>query len=289
MKHALVTGSAGFVGRYLVPKLEAAGYQVLGVDPRHISQDAKRISANFENYLHDHSETRFDIVVHLAANIPDVHERIHAGHIAYSDILLDYAMADYVAHHPPREAFVWPTSCAVDYPDDPYAWVKLTGERVFGALKKIPLKVLRPFSGYGGDQALSYPFPAILNRAIRREDPLTVWGSGTQVRDFVHIDDLTDAFLRAIDHFPPHTPIEIGTGVGTDFLTLARMMADAVGYHPEVKALSDKAESSRRRVANPAAAEACGFKPKVTLSEGIRRALGAKSSAPKEIVTALRG
>ena len=133
--------------------------------------------------------------------------------------------------------------------------------------------MLRPFSGYGGDQARSYPFPAILNRARNRENPLTVWGSGTQVRDFIHIDDLTDAFMWAIDHFPAHTPIDIGTGIGTDFITLAKMMADAVGYSPEIKPLSEKAESSRRRVGNPAAAESYGFKPKISLGEGIRRAL----------------
>ena len=274
MRQALVSGSAGFVGRHLVPKLEAAGYEVVAVDPRE-KADAKRgrISATFDEYLRDCPDGTFDVIVHLAANIPDIHERIHSGHIAYSDIPLDYAMADYVSRHPPREAFVWPTSCAVDYPDDPYAWVKLTGERVFGSLKEIPLKVLRPFSGYGGDQALSYPFPAILQRARNRENPLTVWGSGTQVRDFIHIDDLADAFMWAMDHFPAHTPIDIGTGIGTDFIHLARMMADAVGYSPEIKPLSEKAESSRRRVANTAAAESFGFKPKISLSEGVRRAL----------------
>ena len=228
------------------------------------------IAASFDEYLREHQGLHYDLIVHLAANIPDVHERIHAGHVAYSDILIDYAMADYVAKHPPREAIVWPTSCAVDFPDDPYAWVKLTGERVFGALKNIPVKMLRPFSGYGGDQALSYPFPAILNRAINREDPLTVWGSGTQVRDFVHIDDLTDAFVWAINHFPSHTPVDIGTGVGTDFLMLARMIADAVGYSPEIKPLSEKAESSRRRVANPRTAESYGFIPKIMLLDGIK-------------------
>jgi nucleoside-diphosphate-sugar epimerase len=274
VKYALVSGSAGFVGRHLVPKLEAAGYHVIGVDPKHAGNDhGQKVCGLIDSYLREHSDIRFDVIVHLAANIPDIHERIHSDHRAYSDILLDYAMADYVSNHPPREALVWPTSCAVDYPDDPYAWVKLTGEKVFGALKQIPLKVLRPFSGYGADQALSYPFPAILNRAKRRENPLTVWGSGTQVRDFIHIEDLTDAFMWAIDHFPSHTPIDIGTGIGTDFLTLARMMAEGVGYEPTIKPLSDKSESSRRRVARPDVAASHGFTPKITLAEGIKRSL----------------
>ena len=79
--------------------------------------------------------------------------------------------------------------------------------------------------------------------------------------------------MWAIDHFPTHNPIEIGTGIGTNFLELAKMMADGVGYQPEIKPLSEKAESSRRRVANPELAELHGFKPKITLEEGIRRSL----------------
>jgi len=218
----------------------------------------------------------FDVVINLAANIENVDARMKGGVSMYQDTVLDYAMAEYLEKHPPRECAVWMTSCAVDYPDDPYAHVKLNGERLAGALvnQGVPVVILRPYSGYGPDQSQGYPFPAILGRAVRREDPLTVWGSGKQVRDFVHIDDLTDAILWGIEKGPRGIPIPVGTGIGTDFLTLARMMADAVGYSPEIKALPQKAQSSPRRVCDPAFTELHGWKAKIGLAEDIRRAVG---------------
>jgi nucleoside-diphosphate-sugar epimerase len=270
MPEALVTGAAGFVGRHLVPKLQKAGYFVCTIDPASNQGSVEQIV-----HAATHFQISYDVVVHLAANILDVDARTKAGLAMYDDILLDMKMCRYLEEFPPRQCFVAMSSCATDFPDDPYAWVKLTLEKFAGALhrQKVPVAILRPFSGYGPDQALSYPFPAILNRAIKKEDPLTVWGSGTQVRDWIHIEDLTDAILWAIHSAPRGIPIDIGTGIGTDFASLATMMASALGYSPEVKALADKAEASKRRVADTALASQHGFTAKISLEEGIRRAL----------------
>lgn len=268
-KTALVTGSYGFVGRHLVPKLKAAGYSVTEIDPR--DPYSPSTAERFVKVAHGY---KFDVVVHLAANIPDVDQRLKGGHIAYQDILTDYTMVDYLAKNPPRQCVVWPTSCAVDYPDDPYAWVKLTGEKLFKTIKGVPVYMLRPYSGYGSDQALTYPFPAILKRALAKESPLMVWGTGKQIRDFIHIDDLTDAFMLAVAHtFPAYTPVEIGTGVGIQIRDLAWKMAQAVGYSPQIGTMSNKATSSDHRVARTQLAETCGFRTKITLEEGIVRAI----------------
>ena len=264
MKTALVTGRDGFVARHLIKKL--SGYSVLGTE-------------DLGDFIRQHPQS-FDLVVHLAANIENVDARMRGGVGMYQDTVLDYAMAEYLEKHPPRECAVWMTSCAVDYPDDPYAWVKLNGEKLAAALHRrgVPIAILRPYSGYGGNQAQGYPFPAILGRAMRREDPLTVWGSGKQVRDWVHIDDLTDAIMWAIKDAPKGIPVPIGTGVGTDFLTLARMMAKAAGYEPEIKPLPQKAESSPRRVCDTTLARMHGWKATISLEEGIRRAVGEHES-----------
>lgn len=264
---ALVTGADGFVGRHLVPKLQDK-YQMVCLDTNYGVDIAKFL----ERWPR---EIRFDVIVHLAANIVDVDARAKAGVSIYNDIALDLAFLNYVQQNPPRECLIAMSSCATDYPEDPYAWVKLSLEKFAGNLHRqgIPVAILRPFSGYGQDQKLSYPFPAILRRAANKENPLTVWGSGTQVRDWIHIEDLTDAIVWAIKSAPRGVPIDIGTGIGTDFASLARMMADAVGYSPEVKALTEKAEASRRRVADPALAAQHGWTAKITLEEGIRSAL----------------
>lgn len=268
LKTALVTGSAGFVGRHLVPRLRNEGYDVKTLDIKEGNGILKSLPI---------VKRRYDLVVHLAANIEDVDARIKGTHRGFNDIALDLCVAEYVYNNPPKECLIWPTSCAIDNPNDPYAWVKLTGEKIFGTLSKHNIRVvmLRPFSGYGDDQALSYPFPAILQRAFSKQDPLYVWGSGEQIRDFIHIDDLVEAFMIGKDKFPSGVPVEIGTGRGVSFIQLAKMMAQAVGYKPAINCQLAKAQSSMYRVADPSVAAHYGFKAKVSLEEGIKRSIKA--------------
>jgi nucleoside-diphosphate-sugar epimerase len=262
MMRALITGHEGFVGRHLVPKLEGAGYKVQG------TEDVLGFLAS------PLAETSWDVVVHLAANIINVHDRGRMGMRGFDDLDLDRRMCAWVEQNPPRKAMVVMSSCALDFPDDPYCIVKRTLEAFAQTLhrRRVPVVVLRPYSGYGPDQSLEYPFRAILGRALRHEDPLTVWG-GSQVRDWVHIDDLTDAIVYGIDHFPHGEPVAIGTGVGTDFFTLAEKMAAAVGYAPQVVGDASKQSSSPRRVADTCIAAQHGWQATITLEEGIARAV----------------
>lgn len=270
---ALVTGSDGFLGRHLCPALEKAGYEV------------DRVPSGLEEWLAPSpgSKTHYDVVYHLAANILDVDARFKAGVNIYYDIGLDFRMAQYIQNHPPG-CYVYPSSCAVDNLEDPYSWIKLTGERFCHALHKtgVEVVILRPFSGYGSDQSPDYPFRAILERVLRGDDPVVVWGDGTQVRDWIHVDDLMRAFLLAPALFPRDVPIEIGTGVGTSMLDLAFMMANEVAHRrdqyetqmvPRVECDSSKETSSLKRVASIMPALAHGWKSTIPLEEGIARAV----------------
>lgn len=58
---------------------------------------------------------------------------------------------------------------------------------------------VRSVGAYGEDQDLSYPVPALAARAAKKENPFEVWGTGKQGRDFVHIDDVLDLTLLAMD------------------------------------------------------------------------------------------
>jgi len=262
---AFVTGYEGFVGRHLVPKLVRAGYEVHGTE-------------DLDGFLQSpQAAMKWDVVVHLAANIINVHDRGKIGMKAFEDLELDARMFRWVEGNPPAKAMVVMSSCALDFPEDPYCMVKLTLEAFAQCLHKqgIPVVILRPFSGYGGDQSFEYPFRAIVGRARRREDPLVVWG-GSQVRDWVHIEDLTGAIVHGIEHFPRGVPVQIGTGIGTDFFSLAKQMAEAVGYAPKVSGDITKQSSSPRRVADPSLAKAYGWQASISLEQGIRQALNTR-------------
>lgn len=266
---ALVTGSSGFVGRHLTAKLKAAGYEVIEIDTRH-----ERFPTDMRWYLRVGVKEEFDVIVHCAANILDIDQRVKGKLDCYQDLELDYLMCKYVEANPPKKCFVAMSSCAAQFPveEDPYSFVKQALEKFCERLHKqgISLVIMRPFSGFGADQAESYPFPALLGRALRKEDPLTVWGSTETVRDWIHIDDLTDAILWAIEEGPRGVPLQIGSGIGTRFGDLARMMAEEVGYEPRIEALGGKAAGHPWRVAETV------YQPKKSLREAIREAIAGR-------------
>lgn len=160
-------------------------------------------------------------------------------------------------------------------PDMTYGWSKLTGEYLAQiAAKHYGLKVacVRPFSGYGEDQDLSYPIPAIAARAARKEDPFEVWGSGYQGRDFVHIDDCIDCILLAIEHIHDGSAINIGFGKLTTFREIIDLFCEFAGYKPTIKPLLDKPVGVHSRYADMTyVMNRFGWYPKISLREGMKR------------------
>jgi nucleoside-diphosphate-sugar epimerase len=278
MRAALVTGSAGFVGRHLVPVLQTAGFDVVGIDPN--SEDKTPEYKNCESLWTYLDRRRFDVVVHLAANIEGIDKRVAGGAIQFADAVLDYKMARWLELQP-HGLYIHMTSCAVSAPapEDPYCSVKRFGEEMLMHTCKqagIPAVFFRPYSGYGTDQSEAYPFGAILARALRGEDPLTVWGSNGTVRDFVHIDDIVSAIMDAVDgKLPTYIPIEVGTGVGTRLGDLAKMIAVAVGYKPQITVDESKPVGAAVRVMDPSTVtcggrgKVAGYLGSITVEDGI--------------------
>jgi UDP-glucose 4-epimerase len=160
-------------------------------------------------------------------------------------------------------------------PDMTYGWSKLTGEFLAQIAAKhygISVACVRPFSGYGEDQDLSYPVPAIAARAARMENPFEVWGTGFQGRDFVHIDDCIDAIIMATEQISDGSAINIGSGKLTTFRDLIQLFSSFAGYQPEIKALVDKPVGVHSRYSNiDYVKQRLDWAPKVSLEEGMRR------------------
>jgi len=160
-------------------------------------------------------------------------------------------------------------------PDMTYGWCKLTGEYLaYIAAKYYGVKVtcIRPFSGYGEDQDLSYPIPAIALRAAYKESPFEVWGSGHQGRDFVHIDDVLDCILLAMDKIHDGSAINIGMGKLTTFREIIGLFTKFAGYDPEIKPLLDKPVGVHSRYCNmDYVKKTLGWEAKISTEEGMRR------------------
>jgi len=289
---ALITGSAGFVGRHMQAELEQRGWEVNGVDiADHASNDAVDYFRRYTGYF------AYDLVVHAAASAPHRNAIDHEhGHFA-RNVQLDAAMFDWAVRTGQKRVLYLSSSAAypqalqdvaaggwrlaeddisltdAEEPDSEYGWAKLTGERMAAAARRagLPVTVVRPFSGYGEDQSPDFPFTAILERAKRQDRPLEIWGSGDQTRDWIHISDVVNAALAVVET-GVEEPVNLCTGRGVTMRELATMAAHAVGYEPRIKALPDKPAGVLHRVGDPTRLHAY-YEPKVTLEEGIERAL----------------
>lgn len=160
-------------------------------------------------------------------------------------------------------------------PDMTYGWSKLTGEflaKIAASHYGLKVTCIRPFSGYGEDQDLSYPVPAIGARAAAKEDPFEVWGTGYQGRDFVHIDDVIDCILLAMDKIHDGTAINIGMGKLTTFREIIGIFCELAGYSPSIKALTDKPVGVYSRYCDMTfVEEKLGWKAKISTREGMKR------------------
>jgi GDP-L-fucose synthase len=100
-----------------------------------------------------------------------------------------------------------------------------------------------------------------------------VWGSGLQMRDFIHIEDCVDGVLTTMDQVDDGDAINLSTGILTSFKQLAKLVANQVGYDPDIIAMSDKPEGVFARGGHTARQKKLGFTHAIELHEGIRRAL----------------
>lgn len=162
-------------------------------------------------------------------------------------------------------------------PDYTYGWSKLTGEYLSRiAVEKYGLSVgiVRPFSGYGEDQDPVYPFPAIALRVAAHQNPVKVWGSGLQGRDFVHIDDACEVCVLVCRGVHDASAVNIGSGLLTTFRELAARMVELEGYKAEVTGLPGKPVGVAERYCDTSLLwSRFQWKPRISLDQGIRRSL----------------
>lgn len=281
-----------------------------GVDPRawshHLTSgcDMSRLQfceGDVRSYFEAAVPDDFDVVVHLAAVVggrmtiesqplmiatdlaidADLFNWVVSGdqtpRTIYFSSSAAYPIVDQAAGEstPLRESLVTLGSGRIGEPDLTYGWAKLTGELLARhAMERYDalVSVYRPFSGYGEDQDTSYPFPAIVQRAVEREDPLVIWGSGEQTRDFIHIDDIVEAVMSTYEALDARTPLNLGTGIATTPRDLALMAASAVGYQPEIVPDESKPKGVMHRVCDPAELNK-HFVPSISLREGVARAV----------------
>lgn len=289
MRKVLITGSNGFVGTQFAEKLHKSDWEITFVDitdPYH-AEDAR----DFFKF----NDTKYNLVIHLAAVVGG-RATIEKEPLKVAvDLAIDSDAFRWALRTKPDHFVYYSSSAAyptwmqnghkvrldeddislstIETPDLTYGWAKLTGEMLaeYAQQEGLRTHVFRPFSGYGETQSLDYPFPSFIDRAKRKADPFDIWGDGTQVRDWIHIDDIVNATLKAIDQ-DVQGPVNLCTGIPTSFNDLAHKITTMAGYNPQFNHILDAPKGVHYRVGHPTKLHTF-YTPKISLEEGIKRSL----------------
>lgn len=246
---------------------------------------------------------RFDYALHLAAMVGGRMMIEHNPLAVSDDLSIDSAYWQWARESRPGKTVFFSSSAAypiwhqrrdgysllredmirfdgdIGMPDMTYGWAKLTGEYLSRlAHEKHGLRsvVYRPFSGYGEDQDLSYPFPAICKRLLEQAgaEVVTVWGTGEQMRDFIHIEDCVDGVLATMDRIDDGGALNLSSGEYISFKRLAGLIAEKIGYAPRVVGTSNTPEGVFARAGDTTRQRDFGFRPSRGLEQGIQAVLG---------------
>ena len=290
----LITGDAGFVGRAFHRYFEGQGHDVVGIDI------ANTLPMDARDFFRT-DNTHFHKVIHLAAVVGG-RKMIEGSPLALAvDLSIDAEMFGWALRTKPgcityfSSSAAYPTNLQnldegavkileesdinlenIQTPDMTYGWAKLTGEMLASHARAqgLTVHVYRPFSGYGTDQALDYPFPSFIARGLAKSDPFEIWGTGNQCRDFIHIDDVVAAAEAGCKS--GIQTANLSTGIATSFNDLARMVAKIAGYEPRFQNLPAEPSGVDYRVGNPTLMNTF-YTPQISLEEGIQRAFAGLS------------
>ena len=163
-------------------------------------------------------------------------------------------------------------------PESAYGWSKLMGQLEIGFLEKetgIPCCTLQFHNVYGspcdfGER--SQVIPALIRKAINYpKEPFNVWGSGKQGRAFIHVNDIVDALVLALEKGWGHGWIQIGPSVCTSIREIAEAVVRISGKDIEPFYDTSKPEGDKARSADYSKAKTIlGWEPKVSLEDGLR-------------------
>lgn len=175
-----------------------------------------------------------------------------------------------------------------------YALAKITGIKACEAIRKqfgkdyislMPTNLYGPYDNF--DLTTSHVLPAMIRKfheakqsqlsmlseveADKEHLPVTLWGSGTPMREFLFVEDLADAIVFALENKFQHNLYNVGTGFDLTIKELAELIQKTVGHTGEIIWDSSKPDGTPRKLMDVSKMEHAGWKAKVGLEEGIKR------------------
>jgi len=298
-KRVVVTGGAGFLGRFVYERLRERGCDEIFV-PRRSDYDLTREGDVARMY----ADMRPDVVLHLAAEVGGIGANMaNPGRYFYANMSMALHLIE-LARRSSIEKFVQVgTICAYPkftpvpfveselwngYPEEtnaPYgvakkaAMVMLDGyRRQYDLLSAyvLPVNLYGPHDNF--DLETSHVIPALIRKCIDARDEgadhITCWGTGAVSREFLYVDDAAEGILRAAEVMDEPTPINLGTNMEITIRDLVELIATLTNFTGEIRWDDSKPDGQPRRCLDTQRAqELLGWRAAVSFEEGLRRTI----------------
>ncbi len=310
-RRVLITGGASFIGSHLTDALVERGAKVRIVDDlssgkleniqHHLAQGTVEfIQADLrEPGVARMAMRDIEIVFHLAADhggrgYVDLHQAGPASNLFLDGLIFWEALKagvekvvfassgcvypNYLQGDPHREIYLTEDLVKPPYDaDNMYGWAKLMAELTLKAYyREYGLKSVscRYFTVYGPRGVENHAIIALIAKAFIGQNPIEVWGDGTQVRNWTYIDDIVRGTILAAEKIDDATAINLGTMERIRVIDAVKMILEYTGHKAEIVFRPDMPVGPLNRVAdNSLAKKLLGWEPQVPFREGLKRTI----------------
>jgi len=291
-----VAGHNGMVGSAIVRQLQKNGFTTL------LTRSSKELDLTNQATVNQFFETEKPAYVFLAAakvggiqanntyradflyqNLMIEANIIHASYTNKVTKLLflgSSCIYPKMAPQPLKEAYL--LSGLLEETNEPYAIAKIAGiklcesyRRQYGCnfISAMPTNLYGPNDNY--DLNNSHVLPALIRKfhTAKKENlpQVEVWGTGTPLREFLHVDDLAEACLFLMENYNKEQFVNVGAGVDISIKELAMLIKNIVGYEGELTFNPSKPDGTPRKLMDVSKIHSLGWKHQIELQEGIKK------------------
>lgn len=298
-KRVVVTGGAGFLGSFVVERLNELGAQEVFV-PRSATYDL-RSHAAIMRLLED---TKPDVIIHLAALVGGIGaNRERPADFMYDNLMMGAQLLHEAYQAGVGKLVVAGTACEYPkvtpvpfseddlwngYPEEtnaPYGIAKrallVQGEAYrqqygFSSIHLVPTNLYGPRDNF--DLHTSHVIPAIIRKCVeakeRGDDHMMAWGTGSATREFLYVEDAVEGILLAAERYDEPLPINLGSGMEISMKALIHLIAELTGFEGEIRWDASKPDGQPRRALDSSRArDKFGFVAQTNFREGLTRTI----------------
>lgn len=301
-KNVLVTGGTGLVGSHIVEQLLKQGSNVRITEHRRknfFGDSVEVIKGDLVNFdFCKQAVGGMDYVFHAAAESGGLGKHLNNPlstffpNLIMNTNLLEAARQENVERYEfTSNNSVYPTSDESMTEDrgsegEPFpigfASIKRMGElqaKLYAENTNMKIAITRGGNCYGEHDKYgletSHAIPALIRKAVEKQNPFVVWGDGTQIRDYIHAEDLAKGILLALEKHAVADPINLGTGIGTSTKDIVHLICEIAGYeNPNIHFDTSKLAGQKIKLVDlTKCREKLGFTAKISLREGLERSI----------------